>query len=202
MKRIITSISVVSLLLIMAGCATTKVATDTTTATSTTAKELNTQDSTIPASQKTDAVELTEEDKEYARSTNQMTNTVTKEVFSEDKKEILDIIAKLDSIMKNYDYTSWITYVDEESRVYWENRKNLHKASTRLPVKGLQLNSLEDYFKFVFIQSRIGREVDEIRYISDKSVKAVQVKDDQDIVYYYFQKVDDKWQLHLPPLDD
>lgn len=186
----------------MAGCATTKVATDTTTATSTTAKELNTQDSTIPASQKTDAVELTEEDKEYARSTNQMTNTVTKEVFSEDKKEILDIIAKLDSIMKNYDYTSWITYVDEESRVYWENRKNLHKASTRLPVKGLQLNSLEDYFKFVFIQSRIGREVDEIRYISDKSVKAVQVKDDQDIVYYYFQKVDDKWQLHLPPLDD
>src|SRR5574344_1411864 len=202
MKRIITSISVVSLLLIMAGCATTKVATDTTTATSTTAKELNTQDSTIPASQKTDAVELTEEDKEYARSTNQMTNTVTKEVFSEDKKEILDIIAKLDSIMKNYDYTSWITYVAEESRVYWENRKNLHKASTRLPVKGLQLNSLEDYFKFVFIQSRIGREVDEIRYISDKSVKAVQVKDDQDIVYYYFQKVDDKWQLHLPPLDD
>ena len=143
-----------------------------------------------------------EDDAEYQRSTNQMEGNVTKEVFSEDKKEILQKIAELDAIMKNYDYNSWVTYIDDESISYWQDRRNLKKVSTRLPVKGLTLNSLEDYFKFVFIQSRVGRQIDEIRYISDTNVKAVQVREQQDIVYYYFHKVGGDWKLHLPPLED
>ena len=80
--------------------------------------------------------------------------------------------------------------------------KNLHKAEAKLPVKGLKLNDLEDYFHLVFIQSRVGRQIDEIRYISDSSVKAVQVREDQDVVYYYFHKINGTWKLHLPPLED
>lgn len=150
----------------------------------------------------TPAPAVEEDDAEYQRSTNQMEGNVTKEVFSEDKKAILQKIAELDSIMKNYDYNSWVTYIDDESISYWQDRRNLKKVSTRLPVKGLTLNSLEDYFKFVFIQSRVGRQIDEIRYISDTNVKAVQVREQQDIVYYYFHKVGGDWKLHLPPLED
>ena len=80
--------------------------------------------------------------------------------------------------------------------------RNLHKISTRLPIKGIKVESLEDYFKYVFIQSRIGRQIDEIRYISDTSIKAVQVRDQQDIVFYYFHKINGEWKLHLPPLED
>lgn len=176
--------------LIIWGCASTK--------------KVETEPAPIP--QQTAAVETQPvvdiDEDEYQRSTKQMEHLVTKEVFNEDKKAILDEIAHLDTIMKNYDYTSWVTYVDQESLVYWENRKNLHKAATRLPVKGLQLDSLEDYFRYVFIQSRVGREIDEIRYSSDVSAKAVQVRDQQDIVYYYFQKINGTWKLHLPPLED
>lgn|SRR5574344_21482 len=200
-RSFITSFTLVCITLLLVGCATTKSTPTTSEVAKAESPAVNTAIDT-PSVQQPQSSVKSKEDEEYERSVNQMTNTVTKEVFSEDKKEILQIIANLDTIMKNYDYASWITYVDEESRIYWENRKNLHKASTRLPVKGLQLDSLEDYFKFVFIQSRIGREVDEIRYLSDMSVKAVQVKDSQDIVYYYFHKVDGTWKLHLPPLDD
>jgi len=144
----------------------------------------------------------TEEDEEYVRSTSKMEGNVTKEVFSEDKKAILQKIAELDAIMKNHDYNSWHTYIDDESLAYWQDMRNLHKISTRLPIKGIKVESLEDYFKYVFIQSRIGRQIDEIRYISDTSIKAVQVRDQQDIVFYYFHKINGEWKLHLPPLED
>ena len=188
---ILIAISVVFLCAITS-CATTEKATNKTETTT-----VSKQTTTKPV-----AEVKTEEDKEYERSINQMEGNVTKEVFNEDKKAILQKIDELDVIMKDYDYAKWITYVDAESLDYWTNRVNLHKASKRLPVKGLQLESLQDYFKFVFVQSRVGRKIDEIRYISGTSVKAVQVREEQDIVYYYFHKQDGDWKLHLPPLED
>lgn len=146
--------------------------------------------------------EVTGDDEEYARSINNMEGSVSKEDFLEDKRDILSRIAKLDEIMKQGDFLTWKTFVDQESLSYWSLRGNLRKVSAKLPVKGLQLNTLEDYFKFVFIQSRIGRQIDEIRYVSDTYVKAVQVTDDQDVVYYYFEKINGIWKVNLPALTD
>lgn len=141
---------------------------------------------------------------EYERSVGKSTTpAVTIQVFEEDKKDILNIISKLDTVMKNRDYKTWLTYLNDESIRYWSNRSNLAKAENRLPVKGLQLRNLEDYFKYVFIPSRSGRRVDEIRYEDDRQVKAVQVNGDTDVVYYNFEK-DAKgvWKLHLPSNSD
>lgn len=146
--------------------------------------------------------EVTGDDEEYARSINNMEGSVSKEDFLEDKRDILSRIAKLDEIMKQGDFLTWKTFVDQESLSYWSLRGNLRKVSAKLPVKGLQLNTLEDYFKFVFIQSRIGRQIDEIRYVSDTYVKAFQVTDDQDVVYYYFEKINGIWKVNLPALTD
>lgn len=140
------------------------------------------------------------EDDEYTRSTSNV--SVSKEVFTDDKKKILDIIADLDVIMKEMDYGAWVIYLDEESAAYWSRRANLQKAASRLPVKGLKLNSLQDYFKFVFVPSRAGHTVDEIRYETESLVKAVQVSDETDVVYYNFHKIDGKWKLSLPPIDN
>ncbi len=137
---------------------------------------------------------------EYERSINSASN-ITREAFTEDKKSILAIIDILSEIMKNKDYKKWRTYVDDASIKYWSTRTNLQKAQNRLPVKGITLKTLEDYFKYVFIPSRTGRTVDEIRYETDTQVKVVHVDGDEDTVYYYFKKsANGEWKLHLPPI--
>ncbi len=140
---------------------------------------------------------------EYERSLGSVSSEITIEEFEEDKSTILAIIKKLETVMKNKDYKTWLTYVDDASVKYWSTKKNLQKAQSRLPVKGLYLNNLQDYFKYVFIPSRNGRRVDEIRYETKETVKVVQVNDDSDTVYYYFKKSSNgAWKLHLPPISD
>ena len=48
--------------------------------------------------------------------------------------------------------------------------------------------------------------MDEIRYETESSVKAVQIRTDEkgryegDTVYYYLRKVANEWKLHLPQM--
>ena len=90
-----------------------------------------------------------------------------------------------------------IDYLTPESKSFWSNQQNLALVSQRLPIKNYRLKNLQDYFEKVFIPSRIGRVVDEIRYVSTTKVKAVQYTEQQDIIYYYFEKIDGRWFLHL-----
>jgi len=139
-------------------------------------------------------------DAEYQRSKGNV--DVSEEEFTNDKKQILITIAKLEAIMANMDYSGWYSYLDEESIEYWSKSVNLKRAAGRLPVKGLKLNSLSDYFKFVFVPARAGRTIDEIRYETKDTVKVVQFQEDTDTIYYNFNRIDGKWKLHLPALDD
>ena len=139
------------------------------------------------------------ENEEYLRSINHI--DVTKKTFEDDKAAIMASIDELSSIMTGGRYEAWLKFIDEESIRYWSNPKNLERASKMLPVKGLRMNSLRDYFTYIFVPSRKGRKVDEIRYDSKTSVKAVQVREDTDIIYYYFNKINGKWLVHIPPID-
>lgn len=146
-------------------------------------------------------VQKTAEDLEYERSIGNA--GVSRNTFEDDKAAILRIIKELATVMKTLNYKSWVTYLDQETIDYWSRPANLRKAQARLPIKGLQLKTLEDYFKYVFVPARTGREVTEIRYVSPTYVKAVQVtKEDKDIVYYYFNKINGKWMVNIPPLTE
>lgn len=140
---------------------------------------------------------ISKEDQEYSRSVTDLGIEVSKETFNEDKSEILEIIEKLSGIMKHKDYAAWLNYLTPESKTFWSNQQNLAIVSQRLPIKNYRLKNLQDYFEKVFIPSRIGRVVDEIRYVSTTKVKAVQYTEEQDIIYYYFEKIDGRWFLHL-----
>ena len=140
---------------------------------------------------------ISKEDQEYSRSVTDLGIEVSKETFNTDKSEILEIIEKLSGIMKHRDYASWLNYLTPESKTFWSNQQNLAIVSQRLPIKNYRLKNLQDYFEKVFIPSRIGRVVDEIRYVSTTKVKAVQYTEEQDIIYYYFEKIDGRWFLHL-----
>ncbi len=135
---------------------------------------------------------------EYERSKGAIDISV--EEFTNDKKDILNIISNLERIMADKDYESWAKYVDSGSKTFWSNITNLRKASNRLPSRGsVTLKSLSDYFIYVFIPSRQGRNIDEIRYMSSDSVEAVQVLEDKnELVYYNFKKVNGEWKLSLP----
>ena len=136
-------------------------------------------------------------DDEYSRSVGDV--QVSRDTFLEDKEKVLKIIAELATIMKNMDYNSWVGYVEPASIDYWKLRKNLQKYEKRLPIKGIKLKDLQDYFKQVFVPARKGKDVTEIRYISDTYIKAVQVREKQgDLIYYYFNKINGKWMVHLP----
>lgn len=136
---------------------------------------------------------------EYTRSVGNL--NISKDDFEADKKAIMAIISELDAIMKNKAYNKWLNYIDDESKSHWSKSSTLKKAQGRMPVKGLQLKSLEDYFKYVFVPARQKSKISEIRYESSTYVKAVEVQEDQDLVYYYFQKINNKWLVHIPPLD-
>lgn len=150
-----------------------------------------------------------EDDLEYQRSINKIEGqVVSKETFNADKAAILKKIAELNDIMTKKDYNSWLKYISEDSKKYWSNSYTLLKASEKLPkeLKGLKLKNLNDYFNYVFIPSRKGRQIDEIRYNSAESVKAVQVTKSEEndktkiTVYYNFIKEGGDWNVELPQL--
>ena len=152
-------------------------------------EEVVVQEEVVPA-------EKSEEEKEYERSIGD--TGVSLDTFNQDKNAILAIINELADVMKSYNYNAWLTYLDDASISYWSKKPTLSAAQKKLPVKGLQLRTLEDYFKHVFVPARRGKQVTEIRYISDKNIKAVQVQEDVDIVYYNFNKINNVWKLHIP----
>ncbi|WP_318663501.1 hypothetical protein [Treponema sp.] len=146
-------------------------------------------------------VQKTEAQLEYERAIENINGTqISMETYEMDKKIILQKIAELNTIMKDKNYKSWLNYIEQSSINFWSMKSNLSTVSKQLPVKGLNLKTLEDYFKYVFIPSRMGRRIDEIRYISSTSIKAVQVRNDETIVYYNFKKIDDDWLVELPRL--
>lgn len=137
----------------------------------------------------------------YERATKDLKGeVVSMETYELDKRIILAKISELNEIMKSKNYKSWLNYIEKSSIDYWSMKSNLSNVSKQLPVKGIQLKNLEDYFNYVFIPSRMGRRIDEIRYISSTSIKAVQIRENDTIVYYNFKKINGEWLVELPRL--
>ena len=143
------------------------------------------------------------QDDEYLRSIDELESeeTISKQEFTDDKTAILNTIEELSVIMEEQDVDAWIKYIEPASLTYYSNPANLRKAQKKLPNKMIELKNIGDYFKYVFIPSRKRSQVDEIRYISRSTIKAVEVKEDYStVVYYYFTKINERWYVHLPTL--
>ncbi len=180
LSKTIFSIISIFLLFIVCGCNTTK-------------SEIQQPDKNVPVEN------ISKIDDEFGRSTQGV--KITRAEFNADKNEILQTIRELSVIMTDYDFNAWMKYIDPESLRYWSNPRNLLNASKRLPSK-TRLSNLNDYFRYVFVPSRKGRSVEEIRYISRDSVKAVQPMQDRDVVYYNFVRRDGKWMVNIPELQN
>lgn len=188
----ITAAALIFTTLFILSCKTTETATDT--------ASLQTDGKTSREQTETQTAKSAE-NAEYSRSVSALGDkAVSFDDFQRDKTDILAVIADLDKSMKNRDYTLWRSYLTPGSISYWSNKLNLQVIATKLPKKGIVLRSLGDYFTNVFIPSRMGRNVNEIRYISRTEVKAVEVQDNKDIIYYEFEKINNRWLVKLPTL--
>ena len=135
---------------------------------------------------------------EYERSIKQMEGTVvTLDEFQRTKKDILQVIAELNKIIKNKDYESWLGYLSPDTKEYWSDPVNLANVATRLPVNGIKIRNLKDYFNYVFIPARQNSRVEEIRYLSKNTVKAVQPMEKEDLIFYTFENNGENWLLVL-----
>ena len=105
-------------------------------------------------------------------------------------------IADLEGIMARKDVAQWRKYLSPSSVAYLKNAGHMRAVSAKLPAQ-LRIRSDEDYFKYVFIPSRQDRKIDEIRYVSSTVTKAVQVRENDDVIYYYFEKVNGTWLIKL-----
>jgi len=139
------------------------------------------------------------EDEEYMRSVGDLVQ-ISYDDFQRDKTDILAVIDDLATSMKNRDYDLWRTHIAPASIKYWSNKMNLQIIAAKHPKKNLSMRTLGDFFVHVFIPSRMDRNVTEIRYISSTEVKAVEVSDNKDIIYYEFEKIDGRWLVSLPTL--
>lgn len=142
---------------------------------------------------------------EYLRSVGSLIDEdiviVPPQVFEEDKDQIFTIINDLARIMKTKDAEAWAAYVCPESYEYWSNRHNLLELSRHLYASDTsRINNIKEYFEQFFIPARRGRIVDEIRYITPDYVKVVQYKNNTDIIYYFFIKIDGAWKIWLDTL--
>ncbi|MBR4374037.1 MAG: hypothetical protein IKP49_06735 [Treponema sp.] len=131
---------------------------------------------------------------------NSTVNNTELSLSESDKNEINQLISEIDVIMKEKRFDDWLNYIDKKSKAYWSKRSNLKNAQERMPVEGIELNSLEDFFNHVFIPARENCEIHEVRYISGTQVKCIEIRNNKDVIIYYLNKTNGKWLISIPPL--
>lgn len=155
-----------------------------------------------PAAPQVQEKQEIKEDSEYSKAISKLSGeTVSINAYEADLAAIQAEIEELDKIMKARDFQKWQKHIEQESIDYWKNPSHLAKASSLLPQKNEKVKNLFDYFNKVFIPARVDHKVEHIRYIDSASVKAVEVKEDAEVVFYTFVKQKDKWLVRLPTLD-
>ncbi len=126
------------------------------------------------------------------------TVTITKQTFKITKTEIQVVVEDLNKITFSKNYDRWLTYLTDEYRQNFSDPVTLEKVSASLPVKGIQLKTLKDYFTFVFVPSRQNMRVDDIQFVSPTRVYVImEIAPKSPAAIYILEKTGDGWKLVL-----
>lgn len=121
--------------------------------------------------------------------------TITKETYDQTKTEMEKIVEKLNRITATKDYTQWRTFLSEEYKEQYSQPLTLKKVSEALPVKGIKLKSLRDYFTYVFVPSRQNVRVDDIKFVSPTRVDVIMQQGNTSLLVYGLENIDGSWKL-------
>lgn len=126
--------------------------------------------------------------------------TITKEEFDTTKTDVQQLIQNLNTIIREKDYQTWVTYLSKDyfdSISDPEYLSNLSE-STRLKNQKTVLRTPEDYFQYVVVPSRANDRVDDIEFIGKNQVKAFTVTPNgQRLRLYNLEKQGENWKITL-----
>ena len=111
------------------------------------------------------------------------------------KTEMEKIVEKLNRITATKDYAQWTTFLSEEYKQQYSQPLTLRKVSEALPVKGIKLKSLRDYFMYVFVPSRQNVRVDDIRFVSPTRVDVIMKQANVSLLVYGLENINGSWKL-------
>lgn len=120
---------------------------------------------------------------------------ITKKHYNDTMDEIKIVVDGLNKITASKDYTTWLRYLSDQYKRTYSNLSILKTISDSLPVKGLKLNNLKDYFNYVFVPSRQKIKVDDIKFLSPVKVNVVMLSKGKELLVYDLEKINEKWLL-------
>lgn len=121
--------------------------------------------------------------------------TITKETYDQTKTEMEKIVEQLNKITASKDYRQWLTFLSEDYKQQYSQALTLQKVSEALPVKGIKLKSLKDYFIYVFVPSRQNVRVDDIKFVSPTRVDVIMKQGNVSLLVYGLENIDGTWKL-------
>ena len=111
--------------------------------------------------------------------------------------KVEQLIVALNSIIRNQQYDDWLPYLTQEYLESLSDPAFLADVSERpiLKNRGIELDSLEDYFAYVVVPSRANLRLDDLVFLSDGEVEAIMVIGETRITLYRLVQVDGQWKI-------
>ncbi len=125
---------------------------------------------------------------------------VTEKIYTQTFEEIEIFVKNLNKIIRDKNYSLWLTYLSEEYREYTDNPEYLKEQSDKpiLRKSSIVIHSLEDYFIYVVVPSRSQAKLDDIEFIDENRLKALSVIRDTRVLLYLLIRVEGKeWKIGL-----
>lgn len=154
----------------------------------------NTNENSTVSSNETEKTTSKDDEKTYVSFD---PSTISREQYEEEKSEIQLLVEQLNKITSARDYVGWLNFISDEYKNYYSDPEVLKAQTSRLPVKNLKLNNLQDYFKYVFVVSRQKCRVDDINYITPTRVKVLQREPGKVLIIYNLEKFEGHWKIVL-----
>ena len=122
---------------------------------------------------------------------------VSKEVYTRTFEEIEQFIHELSEIIRNADYSSWLTYLSDEYIRTTSDPAYLKDQSEKplLKQSDIELTDLRDYFLHVVVPSRTQATLDEIEFIDENHVKAIALLRGTRVILYLFERAAGQWKI-------
>jgi hypothetical protein len=126
------------------------------------------------------------------------TLSVSRELYNKTFDEVLHFLKEMDAIIAARDFKAWQAHCTPAYLAANSAPSRLRELSQKPNLKDrrIVLKSLEDYFNFVFIPSRVETKLDKIDFIEKNRVKTIAVIDGQPYVVYFLEKDENNlWKI-------
>lgn len=120
---------------------------------------------------------------------------ITKKNYNDTMSEIKVVVEELNKTTSSKNYSTWLKFLSNEYRETYSKPSVLKSTSDTLPVKGLKLNNLKDFFNYVFVPSRQNIKVDDIKFLSPVKVNVIMFTKGKELLVYNLEKINEKWLL-------